>query len=107
MVRVGAVSERVHRRVERFVTGEQRQTIAEEELQIPEGDPDCPTCRRTLELIHEAIEELGRLQQERLRDEQRTRELNAQIEELKGRASGAAAKPGRRLQSRRQKRRRR
>ena len=49
---------------------------------------------------------MGRLRQETLQYEQRTRELNAQIEELKGRASGAAAKSGRRSQSRRQKRRR-
>lgn len=99
---------------DRFVTSDKCQTLGEAELQIPEGDPDCPTCRRTLELIQEALGEVGRLrqetlqvQQETLQYEQRTRELNAQIEELKGRASGAAAKSGRRSQSRRQKRRRR
>lgn len=89
------------------MTSDECQTVGEAELQIPKGDPACPTCRRTLELIHEALEKVGRLRQERVQYEQRTRELNAQIEELKGRASGAAAMSGRRPESRRQKRRRR
>ena len=96
------------------MTSDECQTVGEAELQIPKGDPACPKCRRTLELIHEALEEVGRLRQETLQLEQepvpykqRNRELEAQIEELKGRRSGAGVKLGRRPQSRRQKRHRR
>ena len=89
------------------MTSDECQTVGEAELQIPEGDPACPTCRRTLEVIQEAVEEIGRVRQERAQYEQRTRELNAQIEELKGRRSGAGVRLGRRPQSRRQERRRR
>ena len=92
------------------MTSDECQTVGEAELQIPKGDPACPTCRRTLELIHEALEKVGRLRQETLQLEQepvpykqRNRELEAQIEELKGRSSGAAAMSGRRPQNRRQK----
>ena len=36
---------------DRFVTSDKCQTLGEAELQIPEGNPACPTCRRKLELI--------------------------------------------------------
>ena len=79
------------------MAGERGPTEGIANLRVPEADPCCAACSRTGEFVRMLIELLGGERQARERAEQRSSELEAQLEELKreqfGSKSEVQAKP--------------